>query len=134
MSNLLRRLATIVMLISFGGILSGAMAKAVIKYDKVTNDFGTFPESKVVECVFTFTNSGDEPLVIQQVITTCGCTIAEYTKTPVKPGKQGVIKVKYNGKGKAKGKFKKAINVRTNATNNFTRLYITGDMKAQSDK
>lgn len=132
MSSVLKRIMTITVFVSLGGLLCGAMAKSVIKYDKTSHDFGTFPEAKVMECVFTFTNTGDEPLVIQQVITTCGCTVAEYTKNPVQPGKQGKVRVKYNGKGKAKGKFKKAITIRSNATNSFTRIYITGDMTTES--
>lgn len=132
MSIVLKRIMFVALFASLGGLLCGAMAKSVIKYDKTSHDFGTFPETKVVECVFTFTNTGDEPLVIQQVITTCGCTVAEYTKTPVQPGKQGKVRVKYNGKGKAKGKFKKAITIRSNATNSFTRIYISGDMTTES--
>lgn len=130
LTKLLKRAVVALTLVLVGGALCGAMAKPVIKYNKTTNDFGSFPETKVMECVFSFTNTGDEPLVIQQVITTCGCTVAEYTKTPVQPGKQGSVRVKYNGKGKNTGKFKKAITVRSNAQNGFTRIYITGDMKA----
>ena len=83
-------------------------------------------------CKFVFENTGDEPLVIQQAISSCGCTVANYTKTPVKPGERGEITVTYNGKGKVAGHFKKAISIRSNASNNLTRLYITGEMTAAS--
>jgi len=109
------------------GIVS-LSAQAVIKFDKTNHDFGTFSEETPVSTVFSFTNTGDEPLVIQQAMSSCGCTIPSYTKTPIQPGKTGQIKVTYNGKGKAAGHFKKVITVRTNASNALVRLYIQGDM------
>lgn len=112
--------------------MTTASAQAVIKFDKTTHDFGNFPEDRPVTCKFVFENTGDEPLVIQQAISSCGCTVANYTKTPVKPGERGEITVTYNGKGKVPGHFKKAISIRSNASNNLTRLYITGEMAAAS--
>ena len=83
-------------------------AQARIKFDKVTHDYGTFKESDGVQtCVFTFTNKGDKPLVINQAVASCGCTVPEYPKTPIKPGEKGQIKVTYNGAGKFPGHFKK---------------------------
>ena len=111
--------------------LTAAMAQkpAEIKFDKLTHNFGTFSEkSPVVSCVFTYTNTGELPLVINQAVASCGCTVPEYTKTPVKPGEKGEIKVTYNGTGKFPGHFKKSITVRTNGTVEMTRLYIEGDM------
>lgn len=104
-------------------------AQAVIKFDKNSYDFGKFSEDKSQTFIFTFTNTGDEPLVIQQVMTTCGCTVADYTKNPIAAGKKGQIKVSYNGKGKPKGFFRKVITIRSNATNALTRIYISGDMQ-----
>ncbi len=108
-------------------------AQAVVKYDKTSFNFGTFAEENPVTTVFTFTNNGDKPLVIQQAMSTCGCTVADYTKTPVQPGKKGQIKVTYNGKGKAKGHFKKVITIRSNASNALTRLYIEGYMTVKEN-
>ena len=111
-----------------GGI-NVAMAQAEIKFEKISHDFGKFSEkSPVVNCVFKFQNVGDAPLVINQALASCGCTVPEYTKTPVKPGEKGEIKVTYNGTGKFPGHFKKIITVRTNGAVEMTRLYIEGDM------
>lgn len=118
-------LLTVALLAAF---VVNAGAQAVIKYDKSSHDFGKFDEEKKQTVVFAFTNTGDEPLVIQQVMTTCGCTVADYTKTPIPAGKKGQIKVTYNGKGKPKVFFRKVITVRSNATNAMTRIYISGDM------
>ena len=108
--------------------MTSAMAQE-IKFDKLTHNFGTFSEKDpVVTCVFTFTNVGDAPLVINQAVASCGCTVPEYTKTPIQPGEKGEIKVNYNGTGKFPGHFKKSITVRTNGKVEMTRLYIEGDM------
>ena len=107
-----------------------AQKQAEIKFDKLTHNFGTFSErNPVVNCVFTFTNVGETPLVINQAVASCGCTVPEYTKDPVKPGEKGEIKVTYNGTGKFPGHFKKSITVRTNGKVEMTRLYIEGTME-----
>ena len=106
-----------------------AQKQAEIKFDKTTQDLGTFSESNAVQqAVFTFTNVGDAPLVINQAIASCGCTVPSYTKAPIQPGPKGQIKVTYNGEGKFPGHFKKSITVRTNAKTEMTRLYIEGVM------
>ena len=105
-------------------------SQAEIRFEKLTHDFGTFPESSPkVTCVFNFTNVGTLPLVINQAIASCGCTVPEYPKTPIKPGEKGQIKVTYNGAGKFPGHFKKSITVRTNGAIEMTRLYVEGTME-----
>ena len=116
-------------MLMLGCSIAFASAQADIKFDKLTHDFGKFSESSpVVSCVFTFTNTGDQPLIINQAVASCGCTQPEYTKTPVKPGEKGEIKVTYNGAGKFPGHFKKSITIRTNGAVEMTRLYIEGEM------
>lgn len=124
----------LLLLVAGAGSVCGK-GKADIKFDKLTHDFGTFPESEgVVSCVFTFTNTGDGPLVIHQAMATCGCTVPEYTEEPVLPGKTGTLKVTYNGVGRYPGHFRKAINVRTNAENGeLIRLYIEGNMTVEDE-
>lgn len=108
----------------------GAHAQAEIKFDKTNINLGTFSESQPVQkATFTFTNTGNKPLVINQAIASCGCTVPTYTKKPVMPGQKGEVSVTYNGKGKFPGHFKKTITVRTNAAVEMTRIYIEGDMK-----
>lgn len=108
----------------------GEKKQAEIKFNELTHNFGKFPESSpVVTYVFTYTNVGNAPLVINQAMASCGCTVPEYTKQPVAPGKTGQLKVTYNGEGKFPGHFKKSITVRTNGKVEMTRLYIEGDME-----
>lgn len=106
-----------------------AQNKAEIKFDKVLCNLGTFSESEPVQkCTFTFTNIGNAPLVINQAVASCGCTVPSYPKTPIAPGKKGEIQVTYNGKGKFPGHFKKTITIRTNGVVEMTRLYVEGVM------
>ena len=110
--------------------ICGAEAQAVIKFDKTSHNFGNFKESQKMQYDFIFTNTGDKQLVIQQAFSSCGCTIANFTKEPVAPGEKGKVTVTYNGKGKFPGHFKKPITVRSNAANNMVRVYIEGNMVA----
>ena len=69
----------------------------VIKFEQTTHDFGTFSAADPIQtCVFKFYNVGKEKLVINYVHTSCGCTAADYTKTPISPGASGEIKVTYD--------------------------------------
>ncbi len=109
---------------------SFAQKKAEIKFEKTCINIGTFSESNPVQkCVFKFTNVGDAPLIINQAVASCGCTVPKYTKAPVQPGEKGEISVTYNGKGKFPGHFKKSITIRTNGETEMTRLYIEGVME-----
>nr|WP_314753993.1 DUF1573 domain-containing protein [uncultured Prevotella sp.] len=106
-----------------------AQQQADIKFDKLVHNFGTFSESNSVQkCTFVFTNTGNAPLVINQAIASCGCTIPSYTKAPIKPGEKGKIEITYNGKGKFPGHFKKSITIRTNGATEMTRIYVEGTM------
>jgi hypothetical protein len=106
--------------------------EAEIKFDKTSHDFGIFTESNSkVSCTFTFTNTGNKLLVIHQAIASCGCTVPEYPKEPIKPGESGKIVVTYNGEGRFPGHFRKSITIRSNAKQEIVRLYIEGDMQGQ---
>lgn len=106
-----------------------AFGQAEIKFAELTHNFGTFSEDNATQkTTFTFTNVGDAPLIINQATASCGCTVPEYTKKPILPGKTGTITVTYNGKYRFPGHFKKTITVRTNGKVEMTRLYIEGNM------
>ena len=125
----MKKLILTTVLVVFGMTTMMAQKPAQIKFEKTTHNFGTFSEKEPkVTCTFTYTNVGEQPLVVNQAIASCGCTVPEYTKNPVKPGESGEIKVTYNGAGKFPGHFKKSITVRTNGSVEITRLYIEGDM------
>lgn len=125
----MKKILFLVMMLTIGLTYVSAQKQADIKLDKTTLDFGTFPESSPkVTGVFKFTNIGDGPLIIHQAVASCGCTIPEYTKEPIKPGESGELKITYNGAGKYPGHFKKSVTLRTNAKTEIVRLYIEGEM------
>ena len=125
----MKKVLLFIMLLVCGLNVSLAQKAAEIKFEKVSHDFGKFSEtSPVVNCVFNFQNVGDAPLVINQAIASCGCTVPEYTKEPVQPGQKGQIKVTYNGTGKRAGRFNKTITVHCNGKTEIVRLMIEGEM------
>jgi hypothetical protein len=125
----MKKIIVMTLLLICGMTTAMAQKPANIRFDKLTHNFGTFSEKNpIVTCTFTYTNVGGSPLIINQAVASCGCTVPEYTKTPVKPGEKGEIKITYNGTGKFPGHFKKSITIRTNGETEMTRLYIEGEM------
>ncbi|TCD01031.1 DUF1573 domain-containing protein [Pedobacter psychroterrae] len=106
---------------------------AEFKFEKETFDFGSIPLNKPATVEFKFTNIGDQPLIISKVESTCGCTVPEYTQTPVKKGGMGTIKVTYNP-GATPLPFVKAITISSNAKTTTKVLYIKGTTVAAADK
>jgi len=68
----------------------------VAKFDNETISFGKIKQGVPVKGTFTLTNISSEPIIIEQANPTCGCTISDYTKTPIAPGQTGVINATYN--------------------------------------
>lgn len=67
-----------------------------ITFTEVSHDFGEFDERDgSVSHDFHFTNTGDQPLLIKQVITGCGCTSAKWSDKPYAPGEKGVVRITY---------------------------------------
>jgi Protein of unknown function (DUF1573) len=103
--------------------------KAEFKFNEEKHDFGKVPQGIPVTTVFEFTNIGIEPLILTEVKPTCGCTIADYTKTPVKSGEKGIIKITYNAAALAP--FNKTIVVTSNAKTPTKYLNIVGEVVAK---
>ena len=72
--------------------------QAVITFNKKEHDFGTLLQGEVVTYSFHFTNTGNAPLLISSVNSSCGCTVGSYPREPIAPGKEGSIKVSYDSK------------------------------------
>jgi len=103
-------------------------ANSKIKFETTTWDFGKIPFGSDGTCVFRFSNASKNPLLINVVRTSCGCTNPEWPKDPVEPGKTGEIKVKYNTQ--IVGSFQKSITVFSNAVNSPVKLLIKGEVQA----
>ena len=99
-----------------------------ITFEKTVYDFGKLPFKGVAECEFIFTNTGKEPLMIQNCPSTCGCTVPTCPKDkPINPGEKGAIKVKYNNTH-ISGSFSKDFTVISNAKNSPVRVTIKGEI------
>ncbi|WP_299986352.1 DUF1573 domain-containing protein [uncultured Pontibacter sp.] len=106
-----------------------AQAKSgpAITFEATEHNFGDIAQGDVVEHTFTFTNTGTQPVVIDRVDVTCGCTSPAWTKEAVMPGKTGFVKAKYNSAGRM-GQQKKAITIHSN-TGEPTYVYIVANIK-----
>ncbi|MFW6101486.1 MAG: DUF1573 domain-containing protein [Bacteroidota bacterium] len=95
-------------------------------FDKATHNFGEIREDGGnVEHKFTFTNTGDKPLVINEVKASCGCTSPSWSQEPILPGKKGYVSTTFDPRSRP-GNFNKSILVRTNASNGTVILKIKG--------
>lgn len=111
------------------GIMTMAMAQADIKFNETIHNFGKITKKNPVQtCTFTFTNTGDKPLIINDAMPSCGCTVANFTKQPVAPGETGTVEAKFNAEYQQPAHFKKTITVISNAKTAKVRLYIEGDV------
>jgi len=95
------------------GKLSESRTKTTIAFDKTEHDFGTIKQGDQVECTFKITNSGKEPLIIEEAHGSCGCTVPDYPKEPIAAGQTRDMKVKFNSAGK-KGKQSKTVMITAN--------------------
>lgn len=88
---------------------------AKIVFAEKEHNYGTIQKGGDGNCVFTFTNTGDEPLILSSVRASCGCTTPKWTQKPVMPGKSGEIGVRYNTNNV--GGFTKTVTITSNAVN-----------------
>ncbi|MCB4798866.1 DUF1573 domain-containing protein [Neotamlana laminarinivorans] len=113
--------------ILFVGLFSFAVnAQAKIEFKTETIDYGTIEKGADGVRVFEFTNTGNEPLVITKVSSSCGCTIPKKPKDPILPGKTGEIEVKYDTN--RVNPIRKTITVQSNAETPTVALKIKGEV------
>jgi hypothetical protein len=105
---------------------------AVIEFEKTNHDFGTITQGEQAEYSFKFRNTGTTDLLISNAQASCGCTVPEYSKEPIKPGAQGVIKVIFNSDYRLDA-FEKAVTVTANTKPLETVLIIRGFIKPKPD-
>lgn len=105
---------------------SGNPSMAKFKWEETTHQFGKIPQGKPVSTEFTFTNTGSTPLVISNVKGSCGCTVTQYTKEPIAPGKTGNVKATFNAA--AMGAFNKSVRVTANVEGGNETLFIKGEV------
>ena len=94
-----------------------------VSFNKKEHNFGTINEGKTVSTTFKITNTGSKDLIIQNATASCGCTVPEFTKIPIKPGRTGDIKVSFDSTGKP-GQQSKNVTVTANIPNGSEILTI----------
>lgn len=97
--------------------------QAIITFAEVEKEFDDIKAGQKLNHKFAFTNTGTAPLIINKVLTTCGCTVPNYPKEPIAPNGKGVIEITFDSKGKV-GRQNKVITVLSNAENNDEHLTI----------
>lgn len=103
----------------------------VMTFEEQEFDFGTIKEGDKVEHIFTFKNTGDADLIIADAKGSCGCTIPEYKKEPIKPGESSSMKVSFDSTGKP-GDQHKSVNITANtaAGNEILKIQASVTPKA----
>jgi len=104
-------------------------AGAKITFEKEVHDYGTIDQNSDGATAFVFTNTGTEPLIISDAKGSCGCTVPEWPKEPIAPGKKSSIKVQYDTN--RVGAFQKTVTVTTNGSAEPITLKIQGTVNAK---
>ena len=107
-------------------------AQGVLTFESTDHDFGKVPEGTLATYEFKFKNTGNQPIVIANAQASCGCTTPDWTKTPVLPGKSGIIKAVYNSAGRP-GVFSKTVTVTSNATEGSKVLSLKGSVLTKEE-
>jgi hypothetical protein len=107
-----------------GGKKSKPEILTTVEVDKTVHDYGTIRKGGAYPAKFTITNTGNHPLIIYRVSTSCGCTGVEWDRQPVEAGQTATVRVEMTPD--ETGRFSKTIDVYCNANNSPVRLSVTG--------
>lgn len=122
----MRYLVTLALFIIYAAI---AFAQPQIRFENKQHDFGSIKEDGgPATTVFEFTNTGNQPLIVNNVKATCGCTTPSWTKDPIAPNQKGAITVTYDPKSRV-GAFSKNVNVYSNTQPSVNIITIKGKVE-----
>lgn len=133
MKYLASLLLVVICLAGFAQEAEEPMTGPKIYFVETSFNFGDITQGDKVEHTFEFENTGNEPLILSDVRTTCGCTAPEWPREPVVPGGKSKIKVVFNSAGKM-GMQNKVITVMSNAVNNPARVKIVTNVMAKNSE
>ena len=108
------------------------MPPTTVKIIDTTYDFKNIKEGEIVEYNYRFQNIGNKPLVIQNAVASCGCTVPEKPDHAIAPGETGSIKVKFNS-DRRPGQAHKTITINSNARPEFPLLILKGEVIGKSE-
>lgn len=120
-------------LLCFSGNIT-AQTGALISCEELKYDFGTIAEEDgPASHVFIVKNTGNAPLVITRVTASCGCTMPEWTESPIEAGKTGDVKITYDPTGRP-GPFVKTVSIYSNGKKGAYMLAIKGNVTPKKPK
>ena len=133
------KISTLVAVLAFSAfnaeilpVANNAIVKVIadaIKWKSETIDVGNIPQGTPKLIKFEFTNVSKTPIIIENVAPSCGCTTADYTKTPIAPGKKGFVSASYNAANA--GAFVKTVNLTTSDSKTPKTLSFKGTVVAK---
>ncbi len=112
--------------------IGNASNQAEFTFEKDEYAFGTITQGQTVSYDFTFTNTGNEPLIITNAQASCGCTVPQWPKEPIMKGQSGTIKVTFSSTGKL-GVQDRTVTITSNAKQNPMVLHLKGTVDKPVD-
>jgi len=122
----MKKLVTIMFVALFTVAVTAQEKVAKIEFKTETIDYGTIEKGADGVRIFEFTNTGNAPLILSKVKSSCGCTVPQWSKEPIMPGESGEIQVKYDTQRVMP--IRKTITVTSNAERPTVALKIKGDV------
>lgn len=119
----------LVALLSFSVFTLPLFAQPRLSANKSMHNFGQVEWKQPVTANYTITNTGDKPLVLSNITTSCACTDVNWTKTPIAPGAKGDISVTFDAE--ALGRFERSIGVYSNSNPSLVYLKLSGEVVQQ---
>lgn len=107
-------------------ITLSAIAQPRLSSNKETHNFGQIEWKHPVTVEYTITNTGDKPLVLTNVTTSCACSVADWTKKPIAPGEKGTVSATFDAK--VLGHFEKTVGIYSNAQPSLVYLKFVGEV------
>jgi len=123
---LMKHILVLIGFLFIAGFAKGQVKVATLSFAKESISLGKIKKGTPASAQFTFRNTGSLPLILKEVKPTCGCTAADYSKTPVLPGKYGFVKISYDAA--TTGPFHKTIAVLSNSEESTKIITITGEV------
>ena len=122
----MKKLLLAVLVLSSTNLFAQKKANDIARLNTETYDFGKVKQNTPPTATITVTNIGNEPLIIEQATPSCGCTVSDYTKAPIAPGKTGTITATYNAA--AVGPINKTLTVKFAGADDVKFVKLTGEV------
>lgn len=122
----MKKLLLAALVLTSTSLFAQKKADDIAKLNVETYDFGKIKQSVPATATITVTNIGTDPLLIEQATPSCGCTVSDYTKTPIAPGKTGTINATYNAA--VVGHIDKTLTVKFAGADDVKFVKLTGEV------